>query len=76
MTPLKAEEWESMLACHLQSAKKNMKSVAIHPEVVAKYIQDEVQAGRVLGPLTAEEAEVASWHISKFGVIPKRTAGA
>ena len=56
----------------LRSAKSNMKSAAEHPEVVSRYLSEEVKEGRVLGPFSMEDAEAASWHISKFGVIPKR----
>lgn len=49
-----------------------MQSASEHPEVVARYLREEVEAGRVLGPFSKAEAVAASWHISKFGVIPKR----
>ena len=50
-------------------AKRNMKSAHQHPEVVQKYIDNEVRLGQVRGPLKPEEA--AGVHISRFGVIPK-----
>ena len=34
----------------LRSAKSNMKSAAEHPEVVSRYLSEEVKEGRVLGP--------------------------
>ena len=56
----------------LRSATSNMHSVREHPEVVNQYLRDEVRLERVLGPFTVSEAKAAGWHISKFGVIPKR----
>jgi hypothetical protein len=38
----------------LQSAPKNMRSAAEHPEVVSEYLAEEVAAGRVVGPLPEE----------------------
>ena len=52
-----------------KSAKKNMKSADDHPMVVQDYLDKELEAGRVRGPLRPEEA--AAVHISRFGVIPK-----
>lgn len=49
--------------------KRNMKSAYQHPEVVQRYIDNEVRLGRVRGPLQPEEA--AGVHISRFGVIPQ-----
>ena len=47
----------------------NLLSAFQNPEVVTKYIQEEVALGRMIGPLGPElEAKV---HISPFGVIPK-----
>ena len=59
-------------SCPLFSVKANMRSAAEHTEVVSQYLSEEVAAGGVLGPFSVEEAKAASWHISKFGVIPKR----
>jgi len=53
----------------LQSCKKNMLSALEHPEVVQKYLQEECQMGRVLGPF--DLGELPGVHVSKFGVIPK-----
>jgi len=39
----------------LQSCKKNMLSALEHPEVVQKYLQEECQMGRVLGPFDLGE---------------------
>ena len=55
----------------LRSAKNNMKSAVDHPEVVSKYLAEEVAAGRVIGPIPEEATKGAHLHISRFGVIPK-----
>ena len=52
-----------------RATKRNMKSAYQHPEVVERYIDNEVRLGRVRGPLQPEDA--AGVHISRFGVIPK-----
>ena len=44
-----------------------------HPEIVTKYVEEEVALGRMLGPLEATEAQGV--HISRFGVIPKSQPG-
>ena len=54
---------------NLRAAKKNMFSAEEHPEVIQKYLQEECELGRVLGPFDLEE--LPGVHISKFGVIPK-----
>lgn len=59
-------------SCPLRAAKHNMQSALEHPEIVTCYLEEEVKAGRVLGPFSREEADDAGWQISKFGVIPKR----
>ena len=58
----------------LRSAPKNMQSALSHPEVVSTYIADEISAGRVVGPFPPDVARASSWHISRFGVIPKRNS--
>ena len=50
--------------------KKNLQSAALHASVVDEYLQEEVAAGRAIGPLPQEVAPVL-W-ISRFGVIPNR----
>ena len=54
-------------------ATSNLLSASRNPEVVARYIQEEVSLGRVIGPLEPELA--ARVHISPFGVIPKGHTG-
>ena len=52
-----------------RSAQSNPLSADSNPEVVSRYLQEEVALGRVVGPLSPEE--VPGIHISPFGVIPK-----
>lgn len=52
------------------SAKRNMQSAVEHPEPIEKYIDGEVRAGRILGPLPPG-LEAVGIHVSRFGVIPK-----
>ena len=52
-----------------RSATTNMVSARQHPDVVRRYIADERQKGRTLGPFAP--GLYPSLHISRFGVIPK-----
>ena len=52
--------------CDMQSAKEN-------PEVVRGYLEEEMAAGRVVGPL--EMGLVQGVQVSPFGVIPKSQPG-
>ena len=49
-------------------ASGNMRSAIMNPKQVADFIQAEVQAGRVIGPLQ----DIREVHVSRFGVIPKQ----
>ena len=51
-------------------SQSNMLSARDHPEPVREYLQTEIEAGRVIGPLN--RALFPSVQISRFGVIPKR----
>lgn len=57
----------------LKSASSNMASARLHPEVINKYLADELEKGRMLGPFPL------SWkpqvHVNRFGVIPKGSTG-
>ena len=56
----------------LQSATANMPSALEHPQVVRKYLKEELGRGRLLGPFGAEELRsLPPLHINRFGVIPK-----
>ena len=73
-TPLVVAEWEAALTTHPDQVYVqylNMQSARDHPEVVSQYLAEEVAAGRVLGPLPDEMGSGSSWHVSRFGVIPK-----
>ena len=53
----------------LRSATCNMPSAREHPDVVQRYIDDELTKDRLLGPFAA--GHLPSLHINRFGVIPK-----
>ena len=55
----------------VRSAMKNMASALSHPEVVSKFLAEEIAAGRVVGPFPLERAQLLTWHINRFGIIPK-----
>ena len=62
------------VGCHasaqdLQSALTNMPCAIRHPEVIDKYLQDELECNRLV-EVTPSESSVV--HISRFGVIPKK----
>ena len=50
-------------------ASSNMLSADTHPQVVSDYLQEEVEAGRIIGPL--KQGSVVELQINPFGVIPK-----
>ena len=52
--------------------KGNMGSAAVHPDVVREYIAKECTEGRILGPFVPNT--LPNVHISRFGVIPKRSS--
>ena len=54
-------------------AAGNMKSIAVHREVVGSYITREKEAGRLLGPVPRNT--LPEVHVSPFGVIPKSEEG-
>ena len=51
------------------SATNNMRSALQNPEPVDEYLAVELHAGRIVGPLNADQVKNAQ--ISRFGVIPK-----
>ena len=55
----------------LQSAARNCPSADEHPEIIDKYLNDEVAAGRVFGP--TDSSPCPNLHISRFGAIPKKS---
>ena len=54
----------------LRSSRRNIPSAYEHPEVVDKYLLAEQAAGRILGPFPSPPHGL---HISRFGVIPKKS---
>ena len=57
----------------IRSSQRNMLSAREKPEVVRNYLEQECAEHRVVGPL--DPAQFPFVHISRFGVIPKSTAG-
>ena len=57
------------------SATSNMKSALEQSQVVSEYLQQECAEGRVLGPFTGDELMKSEVMVSRFGVIPKSSAG-
>ena len=55
------------------SAKENCQSVLRKPEVVEKYIQNEVRAGNLAGPYCRKG--FTGCKVNRFGVIPRSTPG-
>ena len=72
---LKGIEQGFRIGCHvdspLQSAKHNMLSASQHQEIIDNYLKEECAKGRVAGPFKEEQA--IGMHISRFGVIPKKS---
>ena len=54
----------------LKSATENMASALLNPQVIDRYLQSEVQTGRVADPFSQPPLPVL--HVSRFSVIPKR----
>ena len=61
----------TQLKCKMIKGK--MKSVLEHEEVVMAHIEKELQAERVVGPLSPQMAQTV--HVNPFGVIPKKEEG-
>ena len=61
------------IGCHnsmgLRSSASNMLGAERHPKVVQEYLQNELQAGRIV-PVPPRWC--ANVHLSRFGVIPKK----
>ena len=60
-------------SAHCRQASGNLKLVKDHKEVVAKYIQGERGAGRLLGPF--QKDKMPEVRVSPLGVIPKSEPG-
>ena len=59
----------SASAQELQSVSTNMPSATLHPEVIDKYLQDEVENNRVV---EVPDLVACGIHVSRFGAIPKK----
>lgn len=55
----------------LCSAKRNMQSSMDHSKVIDEYLQDEYAKQRIAGPYP--NTQVLGVHISRFGMIPKKS---
>ena len=55
----------------LRSARRNMQSAIDHSQVIDAYLQDECDKQRVAGPFCW--TQVPGVHVSRFGVIPKKS---
>ena len=55
------------------SAKRNCPSDYEHPEIINNYLQEELRAGSMAGPIPAPP--IQNFQINRFGVIPKSTPG-
>ena len=53
-----------------KSATSNLLSAMLHPEVVAKYLEGEIEIARLVGPF--QRGSLPQVHFSPFGVIPKK----
>ena len=54
-------------------AKRNMVSTYEHPSVAADYLEKECSEDRVMGPFSLEFSRLHQIHISRFGIIPKKS---
>jgi len=52
----------------MQIATSNVASAKQHPQPVAKYLAEELEAKRIVGPALSSKIQV-----NQFGVIPKRS---
>ena len=55
---------------NLKSAESNCSSAIAYPDVIDKYLADEIDARRVAGPF--ERPPFPNLHVSRFGVTPKK----
>jgi len=53
----------------LRPARHNMPSAAAHPDVINKYVGDEIAGGRIFGPFP--KGEIPNLQINRMGVVPK-----
>ena len=53
----------------LRPAQRNMPSAAAHPEVISRYVENEISGGRIFGPFP--KGEIPKLQINRMGVIPK-----
>ena len=61
--------WEGMT----KSAKQNCQSSTKQPEVIDRYLAEELKFGSISGPYA--HSPILGLHVNRFGVIPKATPG-
>ena len=52
---------------------RNMKSIKEHPDIIEKYVNEEVSAGRILGPFSFPP--LSNFRCSPIGVVEKKNSG-
>ena len=55
----------------LESARGNMRSALLHPEVVGRFVKEEVANGRLLELATGDVGTGEVFHLNRVGVVPK-----
>ncbi len=55
------------------SATRNCQSALSQPQVIDKYLEEEVKFGSIAGPF--DDPPIPDLHLNRFGVIPKSTPG-
>ena len=69
----KLERWHTRYSKKVKKTSSNLLSATQNPEVVLRYIQEEVALGRVIRSL---QPDLVDWvHTSPFGVIPQGHTG-
>ena len=53
----------------LRPTRRNMPSAAAHPDVINKYVGDEIASGRIFGPF--HKRGIPNLQINCMGVVPK-----
>ena len=51
----------------LVSARRNLPSATEQEDVFARYLENEITLGRIIGPLQPSSV----WHVNRVGVFPK-----
>ena len=65
--------WSAWNRIYFRPASANMASSRQFPQLISVYLAEEGAQGRIVGPLPTDL--LPSIHISRFGLIPKKTPG-